>query len=272
MMSERHDHPTSLDGFIGSDPTTSAPADAEGWEEADDLPAAVDDYHRSVDAALAQHLSDEVVESRLEKLRALASRRATLDPKQVDALVGSGHGVVRGWLIVLSSISGDEHYVSDVDSARLAAADVEQVAHDIVARAVVTFRDDLATTRFPMPEHTDGGQRSFLLACALHLPDAYRSWLVDTDGWDDRAQLSPVTDSDQSVRLRHLQGAVRQERPRVTQVLRAAGYPDAEIDEIIDVTRDVFDLASGGRDAATWLGRGAAPDAPSQPWRGNGSP
>jgi hypothetical protein len=135
--------------------------------------------------------------------------------------------------------------------------DVDSLARNTVARAVVGFREELARIRPWLSEDNPKMKRLFLLECLHHLPDAYQKWLRKHQqlSWDDVEQIGAEGSvADPAQLLQRLSDQVRDNKEWVTDRLRSAGLPGAgegdpgftewSLAEILDATDDTVKAAA----------------------------
>lgn len=248
--------------------TDEAPVDTDrALDPADvfDTPA-VAALRRDVHEAVERRGTDGVVESQLERLQRAVERRSGLGAEDLDRLVeslaGYAYQVVASWFTIIFD-SGSPELPGSLSA--VTDRDVDDLARDTVARAIVGFREELARIRPWLSDEGPDAKKLFLLECLLQLTDAYERWLRETDrvSWDETEQIGADSDVVHPGQLlRQLTDQVCNYRERVTYRLQRAGLPGAgrratkysqiAVEEIVDAT--VVTLRSAARD---WAPEGA---------------
>lgn len=243
----------------------AAPDAAPEPDPADELvPQEVLAFRRAVADDVARRLAEEPADARLARHERAAESRSR-HAEDIDKIVRKqaryAYQVAASWFTIifdpaLPALAGRMPTYDEVDS----------LARNTVARAVVRFREDLARIRPWLKEESPDFKRLFLLECLLHLPDAYQRWLRKTEqlSWDDVEQIGAGSNvADPAELLRRLGDRVRNHQEWVIERLRSGGFPgtgrgeswfsDVALTEIVDATVETLDAAA--RDWAPDAGR-----------------
>lgn len=263
-MSEMHRR-TTEGADVSAERTAVGPADAEA--DAVELRS----YLPTIDDALVGHLTEEAVEDRLEQLVRAVSARSELREEEwarlMDSLVEFAYQGIRSWLAVLALPGGADASPRNLGQslAGLSEQEVDQLAEEVVTRAVASFREEMAGIRRWLPDGQPDLKRLLLLECALQLPGALRNRYFSQGSLDDPLEeaMSSAPDIDEYDLLQLLHTRFRDDRVGTGHRLRTIGYSRTEVAEIIDATLDVFEFI------ATRLGPGAdgesaPPDTPER--------
>jgi hypothetical protein len=225
----------------------------------------------AVDREVDAHLPDEVVEARLASVRREAVARAKTRPAYrhgfVEELVGFGYSVVCIWLRVvrvgMEGVAAMGGYKVHLD-----ATDVDELAKDTVARALIGFRDDAEES--PGSQHaTQDLRAAFLSHCVRKLPEAYTSRRLRLGHLEDG--LDAWGQPPDGVQIVDALGHCITDRNRETvHLLQSWTDSSAESQEIIDLTRRALDIAARAHaDVAAPLGghteRGASAGSGGEP-------
>lgn len=216
-----------------------------------------DDDHERVERLAADQLVYEALK--------LAGFQGPDWDRFADTLARYGFPIVRAWVLTMRIFH--ECAKKGVKGARSAGRggrpftddDADQLADDTVTAAIIAFRDKVL-----VPGHwsASGGAslRSFFFRqCLFAFPNVYRRWQRENrirpevplyvDGDDGLTDLF-IEPADPSLAggdpagavaahdevLQALREVVRNDRDRAMVVLRAAGYADAEIADLLDET------------------------------------
>jgi hypothetical protein len=207
--------------------------DAAGVPEPPDEPdpPAVEAFRQAVDDAVADRLTAEAVEARLERLTQAVNRQSGFPGEDLDSLVESlaryAYQVVASWFMIIFDAGRADQPASD---SAVTDRDVDDLACDTVARAVVGFREELARIRPWLDGAVRDPKQLFLQECLLQLSDAYQRWLRETDriSWDEAEQIGADSQVAHPAQLLpHLVDQVRNDRERVVYRLQRAGLPGA---------------------------------------------
>lgn len=237
-------------------------------EELSDLHPAIDRFVAAVKVDVDAHLTDDVVEARLAGVRREAIARAKASSADrsgyLEELAAFGYSTVRTWLrIVQVSMQG----VAAMGSHKiyLEVAEIEELAKDTAARAIIGFGQKTHTSRSKAKSAVDL-KVTFLSHCIQKLPEAYRSRrlrLGQLGGELEELGQPPI-----GVQLvEALEHCVRA-RPEEAAVL-LEGWTGSERDgrEVIDLTRQALTLAAQADSAGSVSGA----DASAQREKGSGS-
>jgi hypothetical protein len=227
-----------------TDPITQA---SDGPILAD--PPAVTRYLDAVEATVADRLSADAVQHRLDQIKQAAeSMPRSADPEWdllIEELARYGYQVVRSWILILQFANEHDGWLRLLAGQSLTARDADMVASETVARGINSFRSEIMRMRRWSEQRVPELRTIFLVECAWHLPTVCRYWLLKTEQLSSDAQEWLLSTEDTEARaelFEILKGRVHYELVRVAGVLEPAGYTDQEITEIIEVTREVFDV------------------------------
>jgi hypothetical protein len=250
---------------VSSEPTRANPVDDES------NPAALDSYLHMVDETVERYLTPELVEAKLAQLKRAIPARADWDEDDwnhlIDTLTEYAYQVVRSWVAILAVGNGaTDPHGSRRALSRLNERDVDELADDIVTRAVTGFRVEMARIRWWLRDEQPDMKKLFILECALQLPEAYRAWQLGRGrlSWEALEELAMESEAyaDENVELlQRLYRYLRHDRDRIAYLLQTIRYDEAEVTEIIQATLAVFDLIANELTAGADLRSQAPPDA-----------
>jgi DNA-directed RNA polymerase specialized sigma24 family protein len=150
-----------------------------------------------------------------------------------------------------------------IEERRPDREDAEQIADDMVAHAIISFRDDVLRPGRWSPDRGASLKTFFVMACLYEFPNAYRRWLSeqspsDEVSLDQLAEFDPdltkllapaalVNPADiaqlRDTTVRSLEAFVRDNRTRAMLYLQARRYHQHEIAEFLGVTEKAVERA-----------------------------
>lgn len=227
--------------------------DAEALLRASDdsLPdsPAVTRYLDAVEETVRTRLTPDAVHQRLLQLKRAAEAMPNSDDPEwarlVEELARYGHQVVHSWILILQFANEHDGWPRLLAGQPLTARDADMVARETVARGINSFRSEIMRLRWWSGQRMPELRTIFLVECVWQLPNVYRSWLLKTERVSSDAQEWLLSAGDTEARaelFRILKGRIHYDLARVASVLEPAGYTEPEIAEIVEVTREVFDL------------------------------
>jgi hypothetical protein len=210
----------------------------------------------AIDKQVDGYLTEEALEDRLRQVRrraeqhALADREWSLeDPTWRDLaerLAGFGYFVVGSWLQVIL-VWTNSAAAAGAPAHDLTRTDVEELTHEVVARALNTFRHDVRESgHWPddAAEETDDTRQLFVTLCLQQLPKAYLSRMLETGRLPDRMEEigNPAPNL---LILPALHHSLTNRRQRTVNLMNSWSFTQKQCDEIVGLTLRAFEDIGG---------------------------
>jgi DNA-directed RNA polymerase specialized sigma24 family protein len=174
-----------------------------------------------------------------------------------DELARYGYQVIRSWIgstKIFSKCAAKGVACRPRKSERMTENDVDEIALEVVARALPKFRDKVL--RVWLPDGKASLRTMFVTQCLFQFPNVYRRWLVEAkqlpvDLLEEWETFGPRREGDDPAGLialraeavHALEHYVRDDRLRASFLLQAMGYTTEEIAEMLGTTSKALDSA-----------------------------
>jgi DNA-directed RNA polymerase specialized sigma24 family protein len=179
----------------------------------------------------------------------------------IEALARYSYHVVRSWVYSMTIFTrAREKNVKNPGPPRggrhLSLDDASEIANEVVAHAIIKFRDKVLRAGLWSPDGGASLKTMFLNQCIYQFPNVYKRWLRETESPStveleasaSMVDTSPEGDPASLVMLREevieaLSRVVKNDRDRATLQLLAEGYSNAEIAEMLNATTKAIESA-----------------------------